>query len=448
MGPITSIRDIPRILLRRFHVVVLILVLGLPGAVIYALSQPRVFEATAVVQIEAAQVVERLTSQTGAATGTINPSSELDLIEQQLMSRDHLLEILDTYGLFAEVPSLAARVGLMRQSVEILELIDAEQAWRPEVQPSGLVIIVRLSDPDLAADVANAFLARVLEEAQERTSGRTARTLEFLVSEEARLTAEIEALEAEFSQYRQDNADALPAAISAQRAQMTRLEESRMTIEEQIIELETESGRLLAEALVRQRDLLDQRLDLINEAIDGLEAAIAAAPEVERQLGVYERRLEQLQGELAVVTERRAQAAMNQLLESRNQAERFEVLETAIPAEYPVSASRRKLAMAGGVLVVLMALGAALGLEVLDGRLRSARQLERELGVQPVVAIPVLNSRRAQRRGRLLWIGGATVAVLAVAGAVRGWFRGLADRLPGPAAQHLPAVVLRRTTRG
>ena len=240
MGPISSLRDIPRILIRRIWVILLILVIGLPLVLLYTLSQPRVYEATAVVQIEAAQVVERLTSQSGGgATGTINPNSELELIEQQLMSRDNIATIVEEFGLFTQIPSLTERVGLMRGAVEINQLIDEAQAWRPDVQPSGLVIIVRLDDPEIAAAVANTFLARVLDEAQERTSGRTARTLEFLVSEEERLTAEIEALEFEYADFRQEHAGALPAAITSQRTQLSRLEESRISIEEQIIQLES-----------------------------------------------------------------------------------------------------------------------------------------------------------------------------------------------------------------
>lgn len=447
MGPISSLRDIPRILIRRIWVILLILVIGLPLVLLYTLSQPRVYEATAVVQIEAAQVVERLTSQSGGgATGTINPNSELELIEQQLMSRDNIATIVEQFGLFAQIPSLTERVGLMRGAVEINQLIDEAQAWRPDVQPSGLVIIVRLDDPEIAAAVANTFLARVLDEAQERTSGRTARTLEFLVSEEERLTAEIEALEFEYADFRQEHAGALPAAITSQRTQLSRLEESRISIEEQIIQLESESGRLLAEARERQQALLAQRLELVTGAIADLEAVIATAPEIERQMNVYDRRLEQLQGELGVITERRAQAAMNQLLESRNQAERFEVLEEAIAPEYPVSASRRKLAMAGGVLVGFLALGAALALEVMDGRLRSPRQFERELGVQPVVSIPNLRSQGQVRRGRLLFIGALTAAAVAGVGYVRGWFRTLSERLPFMPARE-PAIVLRRTNR-
>ena len=121
---------------------------------------------------------------------------------------------------------------------------------------------------------------------------------------------------------------------------------------------------------------------------------------------------------------------MNQLLDSRNQAERFEVLETAIVPEFAVSASRRKIALAGGVLVALLALGTALAIEILDGRLRSPAQLQRELGVTPVIAIPNLRSRRQVQRGRLMWISGIVAAVVVIAGLVRGFWRMVAQQFP------------------
>jgi len=429
MGPMTSLRDIPRILQRQWRVVALILLVGLPLALNYALSQPRVYEATAVIQIEAAQVVERLTNQLGGSTGTINPDSELDLIEQQLMSRDNIVTVLDRFGLWADDHSITERVALLRQAVSIVKLIDPEQAWRPEVRPSGLVITVRLDDPQVAADVANVFLNRVLAEAVERTSGRTTRTLEFLVSEETRLGTEIDALEYEFSQFQQENAGSLPAAIATQRTQLASLIDSRIAIEEQIIELDNAAGQLLAEAQARRSDLLNQRLNLVASAVADLETAIAAAPEVQRQINAYEREITQLQGELEVITTSRAEAAMNQLLDSRNQAERFEVLETAIAPEFAVSASRRKIALAGGMVVALLALGTALAIEILDGRLRSPAQLERELGVTPVIAIPNLRSRREVRRGRLMWIGGIVGLVVVIAGLARGFWRSVARNM-------------------
>ncbi len=416
MGPITSLSDIPRVLKRRIWIILLVLMIGMPLAYFHALNQPRVYEAVAVIQIEAPQVMQQVTSTTGATTGPLDTDNELDLIEQQLMSRDHIISVLESYDLFLGAGSITERVSLMRGAVEIVELIDAANAWRSDVHPSGLVIMVRLDDPVMAANVANMFLEQVLAEAQERTSGRTARTLEFLVAEETRLSDQIAELEFEFSAFQQENAGSLPAAIATQRTQLAGLQESRIEIEQQIVELQISSGQILAEALQRQSQLLTQRLDLVNGAIAEINVAVAAGPEIERQIGGYERQLTQLQDELGVITTRRAEAAMNQLLETRNQAERFEVLETAIPPEFSISASRRKIAFAGGFVVLFLALSAAVGLEMIDGRIRTPGQLEKELGVLPVIAIPNLQSNTMRRRGRLIWISGLVAAI--VAGAV------------------------------
>jgi ferric-dicitrate binding protein FerR (iron transport regulator) len=65
----------------------------------------------------------------------------------------------------------------------------------------------------------------------------------------------------------------------------------------------------------------------------------------------------------------------------------------------------------------MLAAGLALALEFLNPAIRTADQLERQLGVQPVIVVPRLQSRRTRRRRRrglvalvlgmaaLLWAG-------------------------------------------
>ena len=156
--------------------------------------------------------------------------------------------------------------------------------------------------------------------------------------------------------------------------------------------------------MARQTSLLRQQKLLLEERIAILDAALRAAPEIERQLGAMERGLGQLQDELRVITARRTEAAMNQQLESQNQFERFEVLETAIPPEYPVSSGRRKLAVAGAAGSLMLAAGVALALEFMGAAIRTAAQLEAELNIRPVVVIPNLDRQKNRRRRRLAWI--------------------------------------------
>lgn len=390
----------PRALLRAFWrhlaMIVLILAIGLPLSVWFALTRPKLYEATAVIQIEAPEVAQELAGQ----AVLVNPNSQLDLIQQKLMSRDNLLGVIERFDLFPEDVPLTEQVFLLREAVNIVELVDPAQSWRPDVQASGLVITVRLDDAQKAADVANDFLSSIVEEARARNAGRANRTLEFFVSEEARVSEEIARVEETIAEFKQVNIDSLPENIDAQRERLTRLTDSRIELDQQLIELETQSDRLREEERARQISLINQQKSLIDSNIARIEAAIAAAPEVERRLSALDRELAQLNAEYELVTQRRTEAAMTQLLEEQDQASRFEVLETAIVPEFPVSASRRKIAMAGGVATVAIALGAAILLELSSSRIRTAAQLERQLGVRPVIVIPNLTTRADRRRRR------------------------------------------------
>jgi tyrosine-protein kinase Etk/Wzc len=393
MGPIASLPDLLGALKRRAGLMLLVLLIGFPLSVWFALSQPREYEATAVIQIEAPRIAQNV-------TGAIDMSAanQLDLIQQQLMSRDRIIALIDRFSLFPELPTLTEKVGLLRSSVILTRHVDPGQILNPVAQPNGLSITVRLGDPQQAADVANAMLDSVIAEARARADQRAEGTLDFLVAEEARIAGLISDIETRIADFRANNLASLPEGLTAQRERLTNLTEQQFAIDNQILALQSGSDRLRAEEVARQTDLLGQQRDLITANIDKTQAAIAATPAVESQLGAMNRELNQLEIEYQVVTTRRTDAAMSQLLESSDQSTRFEVLETALAPEFAVSASRRNLAMAGGLLAVALALAVGLAFELLNPAIRSAAQMERQVGVQPVVVIPTIRPARTRRR--------------------------------------------------
>lgn len=441
MGPINSIRDVFSALRRRLALIVLVLAIGLPAALWFAQSRPRTYEATAVIQIEAPQIAADVTGDTGAA---FSATSQLDLIQQQLLSRDRLADVITRFALFPQVTSMSQRVGLLRASVRIVKLIDPALAMRPDVSPSGLTITLQMGDGVQAAAVANDFVNTIITEAAARSAARASRTLDFLSAEATRVGIAIETVDAEIAAFRETRVDALPEGVTTQRDRLNRLNESLTALDQQILTLESDRDRRRAEDVARQTALLIQQRALLTQGLAETEAALAAAPGVERELGALNRRLEGLEAELAVVATRRAEAAMTQLLETRNEVESYEVLETAIPPDYPVSASRTKVALAGAGLALMLAIGLALALEVLNPAIRTAAQLERELGVQPVIVVPLLRSRGAARRRRglgvllaLLALGGGLA--LALSGRLAGWI----STLPGVnrAAAAVPVTI-------
>ena len=393
MAQIDSVGQALRALRRRAVLVACILIVGCLGALWYALNAARVYEATAGVQIEASQIA--LTPTGGA--GLIE--NRIRLIEQKLMSRETLLEVIRRHDLFPghEDISETQRVALLRASVQIQRLIDPAQGWRPDVQPTGLQIVVGLDNAEQAAAVANDFLEMVMVEGRERATRRAETTLAFFDAQVDRIGTEIAAVEDEIAALKLARAGALPDAASTRAERLTLLRAAQLEIEQQIISFETSRDRLRDEEARRQAALLEQQSLLIAGRITEVQALIDAAPEVERRLNMLERSRSQLLDEYTVATARRAEAAVTQVLEDREQSERFEVLEVALVPEHPVSTERRQLLLMGVLMSLMAAVGAALGLEWISPGLRSSAQIERALGLRPVVVIPDLRVPRGRR---------------------------------------------------
>ncbi|SFD71818.1 GumC family protein [Roseivivax sediminis] len=425
MNQFQSVQEVVAALRRRAFLIVVLIALGCAASVYVAQQQEKIYEATAVVQIEDARIPEQMT---GSATlPPSDPARRVRLIEQRLMARDNLLGVMDEHALFEDEPSVNERVFALRQSITLEEIRGNAQPWQTDVVPSGLRIIVRLGDPQVAADVANHLMHSVIAESRSRSEVRAQETLSFFDEEAARVSAEIAEAEARIATFKEENAGSLPEGLVALRDQLAGFEEALLTLDREIIALENNSVRLRAEDLQRQVSQLQDQKSLLEDRIAGLQADLDRAPEVERNLGALERELTQLQERYTIITRRRADAEMAQVLQERDAADRFEVLETALPPEVSISRSKRKVAMAGGVVSVIFALGVAVILELLNPAIRTAAQLERQLGITPVVAIPRIRSRRSAGRRRLLWLGGLVALIAAGAAAARTFGGALLD---------------------
>ncbi|MFZ1340441.1 MAG: Wzz/FepE/Etk N-terminal domain-containing protein [Paracoccaceae bacterium] len=405
MGQIQSLEDLLNFLTRRRWLIMAVAALGIVLAAIYAKSRPDSYEAAAVIEVQSAQVGD---------AGTSGSAQLLQSIEQRLTSRENLAAVIDRHGLYSDLPALSMdeRIALLRRNVTFQAIAAAGNApYAPATQISAIIISARDGDAALAARIANDFAQGVLDMSSSGKLEQARDSLAFYREEEARLSTEIAAIEVEVAAYKNTHGAALPAVAEARREALVGLETEMRALDQEMVALLEEQRQLSARGNLRateQRRLqeIDARIAVLTEQKgaltarrDELTAATARLPEVERALAGYQRQLDQLQGGLDVVTTRLAEAETEAKLAERQQGERFALLDRAMTPENPVGSGGKKLFVAGALASLLAALGLALGLDLLKPVVRTSAQMERQLGLRPIVAIPEINlPGRPQRR--------------------------------------------------
>ncbi len=407
MDQLLSIDDLIDMIKRRFRVIVSITLLGMIGAFLFAASQQHLYESTEVLQVTRPSIDDEL------ARSTVDGSSarRLQLIEQQLMTRDTVLEIAEMFGIFDEAPDLTTgeRVAHMRDSVEIRGVAAAREGFTDDGTISVLSITATFDTPERAQGVAQEFSRRTLEISRTSRIRKARETLDFFIEEEDKLLTELEALEREETAYRLANNLTIAGGLEARQARITSLNDEILSIERERISLQQALAQLdptlRAVTLERtqneinsQIEVLDQQQELLEGRLEALAEAIEITPSIERDLAAFARRRDNIQGELEVISARRAQAEVGVKLEEQNQAERLTVIEPAALPDYPVTSSRRRNAVLGTAASLMLALGVAFLLDLRRPVIRTARQMQSRLGITPVVTIPSLEPTRRSRR--------------------------------------------------
>ncbi len=410
MEQLQSFDDFVGMLRRHVFLIVVIIACGIAGSVIYATSLPRLYETSAVIQIEQPRIRDPLGSTTSVNAAMLQ---QLQIIEQRVMSRNNLQHIIDKYNLFSALDlSDSMKVDALRESASVTRAIDPSLQWRPDVSPTALTITVRMANPELGALVANELVTNVLEQNQQRRSDRVRETLEFFESEEARVGEDIDALESEIAVFKTENADALPAGMDDKREQLASLREAELEIDRQIIELNT-GGSSGSNSIRGNRVLrLEEQRALFRQRAEEIEAILDIAPQVEQTFNTLERRLQKLSDQYQAITRSQAEAEMGQMLESSRQSESFTVLERALVPALPISPNRKRIVTSGTLLSMIVAIVSVLLLELRNPVIRTASQLERQVGIRAIVAIPVVEMGSGKMRQRVIKSVGMGLIVL------------------------------------
>ena len=183
------------------------------------------------------------------------------------------------------------------------------------------------------------------------------------------------------------------------------------------LEAQVDAARTRVELLASQQSSL-------RASIGQLRAQAVRAPQLERQLASLQRDYDAAQTKYDELRTQLLSAQVVENLEGDQQVERFTLLEPALPPEYPVKPSRKKIVAAGFMAAVGAALGMAMLLEMLFARVWGSNALSAAVNQRPIAVIPYITTHSEVQavehwRKRAVWI--ALLAGLLVLAAVHVW---------------------------
>ena len=308
--------DLPfywRLFVRRAPVMALFVLLCGGLGIIFALRQPDTYSASAQLLVEAPQIPE------GMATPVVNTDTiqQLQVIEQRLLTRANLIDIANSFAVFPNRSEMTPDqvVEAMRDATTIRRSFGRDQA-------TLMTISFEARSGQIAANVVNDYVTKVLQANSSTRRERVQGTLEFFQQEAARLSEDLDAQSARIVEFKSENADALPEdqayRLNRQtllQERLARLEQERAAAEDQrqrVIRVYEATGRITGpgggveqqspeearlEALrMEMREALSvysatnprvvglqARIDQLEETIAGQQAAAADLPEEEEE---------------------------------------------------------------------------------------------------------------------------------------------------------------------
>lgn len=409
MGPIYTWHDFVDMIRRRMVIIVLVITAGCVASYFWANSLVHQYQSAEVIQVEQPTINNEM------ARSTVDGSfaRRLQLIEQQIMARSSLQEVIEKFNLYADLSALrpSEKVQLLRESVTMTGMAAAREGFADDGAISVVTITAQMEDPLLARDVTAEFADRMRTLMETQRREQTAQTLAFFEQQAQVVQRDIATLEAELTLYRAQNNLDIEGGNEFLLSEIAQLNEAILDIDRETITtqlaltqidrtgrtttVERQTRELDAElqTLQQQRSLMDQRRVTLRETIQ-------ATPEIQQGLASFERRMTQLRTQLEGITTRRNEAQVGLNLELGAQGERLITLEEAQIPDFSITRSKAKSALLGAMAAAGLALAIAFLLELRHPVIRSAQQMDRETGLKPVVSIPELPSDYQSKRRR------------------------------------------------
>lgn len=224
------------LLLRRMPAMLLFVLVCSGLAIVSALKLPDTYSTSARLLVEAPEIPERMV----ASTVQIEAIQQLDIIQQQLMTRANLTDIAHRFSVFEAIAEMEPDevVTRMREATSIRRSTGRDEA-------TLMIVSFEARTPEIAATVVDEFVSLILAASTASRVRQAGRTLEFFEQEVARLAEDLDRQSAAITAFRSENADALPEDQAYRLNRLSLLQERLGRIEREMSQAEAQRNEII-----------------------------------------------------------------------------------------------------------------------------------------------------------------------------------------------------------
>jgi len=194
------------IFLRRSHYFVVICVLCAVLGVTVAMVLPSQYQAQATMVVQSPQIPTNL----AATTVPNDANAQLQIIQQQLMTRANLIDLANRFKIFSKRPEMTADdiVNAMRARTTLS--VSSKGGTRTSHGATLLTVSFTGDTASQSAAVTNEFVTMILQENVRLRTGMAEGTLDFFKDEVSRLSNELDSQSAKILKYKTEHSASLP----------------------------------------------------------------------------------------------------------------------------------------------------------------------------------------------------------------------------------------------
>ena len=312
-----TIRDYWDIVKRWKYYFIIPCVAILIGATLLATLLPAIYRSEGKILVESQQIPTDFVQ----STVTSYAEERIEVIKQIVMTRENLLKIIEDYNLYEEQRAAAPIshiIGRMQKNIYV-EIISGEIGGamnRRRGAPSiTFTVAFEHPDPSIAQSVTNKLVTLFLADNLKTRTERASETTTFLSKEAEKLKKELDRIESQVAEYKQQYKDSLPENLELNiqileqaKSNLVEIERDIKSEKEQKVYLEVELASLQSSIPANNTEALTptQQLALLQSRYNELIATYAPAhPDVrklKRQIDELQANIESKSGSSSSVT--------------------------------------------------------------------------------------------------------------------------------------------------